>query len=132
MSRLAFLVAVLALCGCGNKNASHFLDAIIRGDYEAAHADLHTKARATTPDAAALKAQVEAVSVRLVSYGATCSVGGFSDERVGYNATTKAAGKRTPLIIGVRPGRRGSCNTSLVVDLEMDGNAMRVVGMKLE
>lgn len=136
MRRLAFVVALLALVitGCGDKDASRFLDAIVRGDYDAANAELHPKARAATPNAASLRAMFESSGVQLVDFTAGCSVRGSGEKRVGYGYTIKhrPGMQQRPISVGVPPARRGSCNRSLVVELAEDGETWRVIGMRFD
>jgi hypothetical protein len=135
---LAGALVTLLSSGCSDKDANRFLDALKRGDYEAAHAELHSEARAVTPNGGAIKASMDAAGITLDDWFATCSSADFSTKRVGYNDTTRrrGTGAHPPVIVGVPPVRRGKCNTSLVVDLKKDdalpGRPWKIVGMKLE
>jgi hypothetical protein len=134
---IAVLVLAIASSGCGDKDAEHFLEALKRGDYDGAHADLHTEARERTPNGAAIKASMNAAGIALQGYSWSCSSTGLSTKRVGYNPTTRGKGSPRPaVVVGVFPVRKGKCNTSLVVDLKKDdaapGSPWRVVGAMLE
>lgn len=134
LALVATAVLALASSGCGDKDADQFLEAMKRGDYPAAHAQLHPDGRAVTADAAAIQKSVKESGFELIGYSWTCSSSGLSQKRVGYNFSTRGKGNpRPPVIVGVFPQRQGKCNTGLVVDLKKDDQGVwRVLGMKLE
>lgn len=130
---LGLAALVLVSAGCADKDANRYLDAIKRADYDAAFAELHTEARATIATPEVMKAKFEASGLRLVDYSTTCSSGGFSNKRLGYNTTTSRKGGGQ-VVIGVPPASVGKCNTSVVVDLKKDealpGQPMKVIGSR--
>jgi hypothetical protein len=117
------LIATLALAGigCSPKEADHFLEALKRSDYDTAFADLHSEARATTPDAAALRAKVEASGVEFLGFTCNCSNRSFTNiARAGYSTLTRNRPGKTSstVVVGVRPD--SGCSSTLVVELKRE------------
>lgn len=133
------LVLALAVAsgGCGDNDADHFLEAMKRGDYDAAFAELHTEARAQTPSPAALKATMTAAGITIERWSWTCGSRNLSTKRIGYIDTTvrKGDGKHPTVLIGVPPARE-KCTPSLTIDMKKDdalpGSPWKVRGVKVD
>ena len=123
---LWLVVVVAALSGgCVDsaKQAKPFLEALKRGDYDAANANLHPKARAHTPNAAAIKAAFADAGIELATVKWACSSDNTSWIHVDYTFTPRSgAAPRRPVIVGA-PGKLGRCNPAMWIDMEKDGGA---------
>jgi hypothetical protein len=141
-TRRAFLGVgiVLALSGCNaeaGKTRDRFMEAQKRDDFAAAFAELHSEARATIPDEAALRAKFEAANIRITDWSSTCSSGGSTNHRIGmsFTRTRRSTGAGTgtrSFVIGVPIERKGKCNGPLVIDLKRDGTTWKVVSFGFE
>lgn len=127
------ILAGIGLLGC-NREASRtrdrFLEALKRDDFAAAYGELHPDARATVPNEAALRAQVEASGIRITEWSTACSSGGMSDERLGLNTTSTTRDRdrprRTAFEIGAPIDWSRSCKGPLLLQLKKDGDAWKV------
>jgi hypothetical protein len=138
MKRFAFVTLLaLALPACKKSEAElgaeRFLTALSTKRYEAAHAMLHTEAKALVPTPTALQTLVESRGVTVTKWSQNCSSGGPSGALLGYNfSSTSTGGPKTERVtIGVEPRVGERCRVGpLFVEAVPEAGVWRVRSCK--
>jgi hypothetical protein len=128
---LSTVAVVLVGCSGGEsrKVIDRFLTALKDQNYAAAHAELHSDAKALVPTPDVLRALVEKRGKRLNSWSSNCSAGGGTQTVAGFNtsSTMSAGASEDEVTIGVPPARGERCRVGpLFVELRQEAGVWKI------